>query len=103
MRRYIYAKIRSDKFFEGTYYIDPDTYDVVRAFLQPAKNPGPLKRLEMEFFFQIQPDGYMIPRETRVRIHVGLVVKNIRMEIQEIYKSFKALGSNGRTAVYEDE
>lgn len=85
------AKVRSDKFFEGTYYIDPLSYDVLRAFIKPAKNPGPLKKMEMEFLFQVLPEGLLIPRETRVRIHVGLVVKNIRMEVQEVYRSFKAL------------
>jgi hypothetical protein len=85
------AKVRSDKFFEGTYYIDPDSYEVLRAFIQPAKNPGPLKKMEMEFLFQISPEGLFFVKETRVRVHVGLVIKNIRMEVQELYKNFKAL------------
>ena len=85
------AKLRSDKYYEGTYYIDPDSFEVLRAFIQPAKNPGPLKKLEMEFLFQITPEGYFVPKEMRIRIHVGLVIKNIRMEIQEIYKSYRRL------------
>jgi hypothetical protein len=90
------SKVRSDKYFEGIYYIDPETYDVLRAFIHPAKNPGPIKRLEMEFLFQIEPGGQLIPKESRVRIHVGLVIKNIRMEVQEVYKSFKVLESEHR-------
>jgi len=85
------AKLRSDKYYEGTYFIDPDSFEILRALIKPAKNPGPIKKLEMEFFFQVLPEGFFVPKETRVRVHVGLVIKSIRMEIQEVYKSFKRL------------
>ena len=85
------SKIRSDKAYEGTFYIDPDNYEVLRVSIKPAKNPSRVKKFEMELFFQVLPEGYYVPKESRVRIDVGLVVKSIRMEIQEVYKSYTIL------------
>jgi len=82
------SRFRTSDYYEGKYYIHPETFDVLRAELQPAKNPGPLKRLEMQFDFGRIPEGYLVILATRVRIHVGLIIKNIRMESEEIYSDY---------------
>lgn len=79
------AKIAKKDYFEGTYYIRQGTFDVLRVELRPAEYAGPLKLLEMVFDFQVLPEGYYFQKEAKFRIHVGLVVKNIRMEVQERY------------------
>jgi len=85
------AKQRSEDFFEGKYYVNRETFDILRTELQLAKNPGPLKRMEMEMNFQILPQGYRALKSTSFRIHVGLVVKNIRMEAVEEYTDYQIL------------
>jgi hypothetical protein len=82
------SRIKSSDYFEGKYYIHPETFDVFRAELQPAKNPGPLKRLEMQIDFDRLPEGYLVVKSAKVRIHVGLIIKNIRMESEEIYSGY---------------
>jgi hypothetical protein len=79
------SRVRSDEKLEGLYYIDPGTGDVRRAELTLAKKPGPLKRMEMEVDFRILPEGYQVMTKAVMRIHVGLVVKNIRIEAVETY------------------
>lgn len=88
------AKIRSDKFYEGKYFISQSDFHVLKAEIKPAKNPKMVKRLEMGISFQILPEGYMMIKQMRMKIHVGLVVKNIRMEVQEDYSDFKLLNES---------
>jgi hypothetical protein len=85
------AKQRTKDFFEGIFYIDKETWDILRSELQLAKNPGPLKVMEMEMDFQVLPEGYFALRKISVRIHVGLVVKNIRQEVVDEYSDYKIL------------
>jgi hypothetical protein len=83
------CKLESSDHYEGKYYVHPETFDILRAELQPAKNPGPLKLLEMQIDFDRIPGGNLVIKTTKVRIHVGLIIKNIRMESEEIYSDYK--------------
>jgi len=83
------SKLKSSDNYEGKYYIHPETFDILRAEIQPAKNPGPLKLLEMTIDFGRIPEGNLVIRVAKVRIHVGLIIKNIRMESEEIYSDYK--------------
>jgi hypothetical protein len=69
------AKKRTKNFFDGIFYINKETWDILRAELQLAKNPGPLKVMKMDMDFQVLLEGYFALRKISVRIHVGLVVK----------------------------
>lgn len=79
------SHVRSEEKFEGLYFVDPATHDVVRAELTIAKKPGPLKRMEMEVDFAVLPGGHQVMKKAVMRIHVGLIVKNIRIEAVETY------------------
>ena len=83
------SKLKSSDNYEGKYYIHPETFDILRAEIQPAKNPGPLKLLEMTIDFGRIPEGNLVIRAAKVRIHVGLIIKNIRIESEEIYSDYK--------------
>lgn len=85
------AKTRSDERMEGLYYIDKQTFDVLQVEVGFAKNPKMVKRFEMEARFRVLPEGYLVMEQSLMRLHVGLVVKSIRMEVQEEYRDFKIL------------
>ena len=85
------AKQRTKDFFEGKFYINRETFDIHRAELQLAKNPGPLKLMEMAVDFQVLPEGFLVLKKMSFRIHVGLVVKNIRREGTEEYFDYQFL------------
>jgi len=85
------AKTAGDDLYEGRYVIDRDSLDVLRVDLTPSKKPGVLKLIEMAFEFQTLPGGYILPRRTWVRIHVGLVIKNIRIQAEEEYFDVQVL------------
>lgn len=85
------AKMRTNKYYDGKYYIDKEDYKILKVELKPAKNPSVLKLFEMEAYFQVIPGGYFVLEKTKVRIHVGLVIKNIRMDAEEVYSDYKIL------------
>jgi len=82
------SRIRSKEKLEGVYYIHPETFEVLRAELTLAKKPGPLKRMEMEVDFLVLPEGYQVMKKAVIRIHVGIIVKNIRVEAVETYSDY---------------
>lgn len=83
------SRVRSDDRFEGLYFVDPATYDVRRVEMTLAKRPSVLKRMEMEIDFQVLPEGYHMMVKAVMRIHVGVIVKNIRVEAVETYTDFR--------------
>jgi hypothetical protein len=85
------SKQKSSEFYEGTYFIHPDTFDVLRARIRPAELPGPLKLLEIDIGFERLPGGHLAVRTAKARVHVGLVIKNIRMETEEVYSEYVVL------------
>lgn len=88
------SRVRSEDKLEGLYYIDPETYDVLRAELTIAKKPGPLKRMEMEIDLRVLPEGHQVLTRAVMRMHVGLVVKNYRIEAVETYTDHLIRGHN---------
>lgn len=85
------AKMRTDEYYDGKYYIDKMDYTILKVELKPAKNPSVLKLFEMEAYFKVIPGGYFVLEKTKIRIHVGLVIKNIRMDAEEVYSDYKIL------------
>lgn len=85
------AKRDSKEFVERLYYIDKRSFDVLQAEVPFAKNPTAVKRFEMEARFRVLEQGHLVLEWSRVRIHVGLVVKNIRMEAEEAYQDYTIL------------
>jgi hypothetical protein len=83
------SRVRSQEKLEGLYFVDPETFDVRRAELTLAKRPAPLKRMEIEFDFLVLPEGYHMFAKAVMRIHVGIIIKNIRVEAVETYRDFK--------------
>jgi len=83
------SRVRSQEKLEGLYFVDPETYDVRRVELTLAKRPAVLKRMEMEIDFTVLPEGPHMMTKAVMRIHVGIIVKNIRVEAVETYSDFK--------------
>lgn len=85
------AKVPSDERVDGLFYIDKQTFDVLQAEVHFSKNPKMVKRFEMEAQFKVLPEGYLVMERSLIRIHVGLVVKSIRVEAREEYRDYKIL------------
>lgn len=79
---------KSRDYYEGLYYIAKDTFDILKVVLHPAKFSGPLKKLEMKVEFDLTPGGYFVVIKTWAKLHIGLIIKNIRIEMEEIYSDY---------------
>ncbi|MBE3124882.1 MAG: hypothetical protein IMZ57_04405 [Acidobacteria bacterium] len=86
------SRVRSAEKLEGRYYIHPDTFDVLRAELTIAKRPGPLKRMEIKVDFLVLPEGHMVMKKADIRIHIVIIIKNIRIEAVETYSDYVVRG-----------
>jgi len=79
------SRVRSGDRLEGLYYVHPDTFDVLRAELTMAKRPFAVRRIEMEVDFLVLPDGYQVMKKAVIRVHLGLIIKNVRVEDVETF------------------
>ncbi|MCJ7681027.1 MAG: hypothetical protein MUP70_09910, partial [Candidatus Aminicenantes bacterium] len=91
LRLDVHPLVASEEAWEGVYFIDRETFDILRAEIGPSKNPGPLKLFEMELDLVLLEGKHLVIQRTKVRIHVGLIVKNIRIVSEENYGNYQLL------------
>jgi hypothetical protein len=78
------AAIEKDKqLFEGRFYIDQQTYDVLKAQIKPSENPTFVKELDMDIDFEVLPEGNYIQKKLKTRVDGGPFFKRIRAIIEE--------------------
>lgn len=79
---------------EGRYYLDKENLVVMRAELRPSRLPRVVKTIEMELWFEVLPEGYLVVKKTRVRFEAALVIKRIRMLTEEDYSEYRVLDAS---------
>lgn len=87
------AKIKDEKLYEGKYYICKDSYDVLKVNLKPSKDPKFVKEFEIEMSFTVLPQGYFVLKKSKVQINGGILIKRIRMTIEEEYSDYEIMNS----------
>ena len=85
------AKVKNPRNWEGTFYFDPATYDLLRIELRPSKNPKLVKELEMEIDFEVLNNRYLVLKRTRFKINGGIFIKHIRQIVEDVYSHFEVL------------
>jgi hypothetical protein len=85
------AKEKDVKLFEGKYYIDKKTYDVLKAQITPSKNPKFVKGMCMDIDFEVLPEGNFIRRRSKTRVNGGFLFKRTWMIFEEEYFDVKIL------------
>ena len=87
------AKEKDIDLFEGKYYIDKKTYDVLKAQLKPPKKPKLVKEMSMEVEFQVLPEGNFMLKRVKARVDAGLLFVRLRAIEEEEYFDVKILDS----------
>jgi hypothetical protein len=82
------ARKKSKDVYEGKYYVDPETYDILLVELSPSKNPRFVKELQMKMRFEILPGNYQVVKSYWMRLFVDAWIKKIRMELEEKYENY---------------
>ena len=88
------ARVKDSEVFEGRYYIDRETLDVLRVELRPSKNPRFVKHLEMDIHFQ-PGIGSLALKASHMKIHAGFLLKTMRLAVEEEYTDFEILDPAG--------
>ena len=83
------AKVKSERLWEGRYYISQDGHDVLKVALTLSKNPKFVKELAVEVEFQVLPSGYFVLKRSRMKVDAGMFIKHVRMVIEEEYTDFE--------------
>jgi hypothetical protein len=87
------AKEKDQGLFEGKYYIDQETYDVLKAQVKPSKNPKFVKELDMDIDFEVLPEGNYIEKKSKTRVNGGPFFKRVRMIFEVEYFDIEILDS----------
>jgi len=83
------ANVKSEKLWEGRYFISPESHDVIKVRLTLSKNPKFVKEFSTEMDFQVLPDGHFFIKKTWMKVDAGMVIKHIRMVIEEEYSDIE--------------
>jgi hypothetical protein len=83
------ANVKDEKFWEGRYFISPESYDVIKVRLTLSKNPKFVKEFSTEMDFQVLPDGHFFIKKTWMKVDAGMVIKHIRMVVEEEYSDIE--------------
>ncbi len=83
------ANVKDEKFWEGRYFISPESYDVIKISLTLSKNPKFVKEFSTEMDFQVLPDGHFFIKKTWMKVDAGMVIKHIRMVVEEEYSDIE--------------
>ena len=85
------AKIESEGLWQGRYFISLDGHDVLKVVLTLAKNPKFVKEFAADVEFQVLPTGHFVLKKSRTKVDAGMVLKHIRMVIEEEYTDYEII------------
>lgn len=88
------AKVKDEKNWEGRFYFDPATYDLLQLEVKPSANPRMVKELEVGMTFDILQGRYLVLKSSHVKINGGIFIKHIRQVVEEEYSGFEVLDDN---------
>ncbi len=85
------AKEKDEQLYEGKFYVDKLTYDVLKARISPSKNPKFIKEMEMDIDFEVLPEGRFFRRSSRTKISGKILFKRFRVIAEEEYSDVEIL------------
>jgi hypothetical protein len=86
------AKEKDSKLWNGTYTIDPVTFDIIRAEVRPSDNPTFVRELWAEADMALLGGKHLFIVHTKMKVDGGfLFIKNTRMMVEDTYTDVKIL------------
>jgi len=86
------AKEKDSKLWNGTYTIDPVSFDVIRAEVRPSDNPTFVRELRAEADIALLDGKNLFIVHTKMKVDGGfLFIKNVRMLVEDVYTDVKIL------------
>ena len=86
------AKQKDTKLWNGSYTIDPLTFDIVRAEVRPSDNPSFVRELWAEADMALLGGKNLFIVHTKMKVDAGfLFIKNMRTMVEDTYTDVKIL------------
>ena len=85
------AKVKDEKNWEGRFYFDPATIDLLGIEVKPSENPSMVKDLEFRMTFEILDGRYLAVKSTWIKVNGGFFLKHVRQIVEETYSGFEVL------------
>jgi hypothetical protein len=85
------AKVKNPKNWEGTFFFDPETYNLTKIDLRPSLNPKMVKELTMQIDFEVLNDRYLVLKRTQFKVNGGIFIKHVRQIVEDVYSNFEVL------------
>jgi len=83
------ARVKSEKNWEGKFYFDPETTDLLGLEVRPSENPSLVKELEFRATFEVLDGRVLVVKSTRAKVNGGFFLKHIRQVIEETSSGFE--------------
>jgi hypothetical protein len=85
------AREKSDKHFDGEYYINSNDFTLLGFRARPSKNPKMVKDMYVEIKFGINESDLYAVKRFIMRTHIKVLVKNFRFHFEETYEKYQYL------------
>lgn len=85
----IEAHFDADSLYEGTYYIEKETYDLILVDIKPSKNPKMVKEMQLRFWFAPVKNNQLLLQRTWTKIYASLLIKKFRIIVDESYSNYQ--------------
>lgn len=86
------AKKKDKSRLEGKYYIDQETFDILKFHGKPSKDPSVFVNIiEVEFEFEMLPEGYFVQKRSMTRSSMGILGMRLRMIMEVEHSDYEIL------------
>ncbi len=84
--------------YDGKYFINQDTLDIVKVIAWPSKNPRFVKEAVMEIDLLFHPDGFYALKKTKLSVNGGILfIKRVRRVTEEEYSDYEFFETEEKT------
>jgi hypothetical protein len=77
--------------FNGSYYFDVDDLTLLGLVARPSKNPKMVKDMLLKMSFGINENDVYNIKSFEMKVHVKVLIKNMRMHVFETYEKYEYL------------
>ena len=78
----------SDTLYQGCYFVDKETMDILLMDIHPSKNPKAVKELHLKMWFNVLPGNYYVITDYWMKVYASIVIKGIRFLVEEQYSDY---------------
>jgi len=83
------VKQPSDSLYQGRYFVDQETMDILLMDIHPSKNPKAVKELHLKMWFDVLPGNYYVITDYWMKVYASIVIKGFRFLVEEQYSDYQ--------------